>query len=97
VLVRNENYWGTPATIERIIFRNIPEAATQKLQLEAGDIDIAFDLAADQVPSLADNPDVTISGTERYARLPQGQLQPGSGRAVQRPEGHGSSALRAGL
>ena len=60
VLVRNENYWGTPATIERIIFRNIPEAATQKLQLEAGDIDIAFDLAADQVPSLADNPDVTI-------------------------------------
>ncbi|MCB9113930.1 MAG: ABC transporter substrate-binding protein [Caldilineaceae bacterium] len=60
VLVRNENYWGAPAAIERVIFRNIPEAATQKLQLEAGDIDIAFDLSSDQVPSLEGNADVTV-------------------------------------
>lgn len=60
VLVRNENYWGEPAHVERIIFRNIPEAATQKIQLEAGDIDIAFDLSTDQVPSLEGNPDVTV-------------------------------------
>jgi len=60
VLVRNENYWGEPAFTERIIFRNIPEAATQKIQLEAGDIDIAFDLSTDQVPSLESNPDVTV-------------------------------------
>jgi len=60
VLVRNENYWGEPAHTERIIFRNIPEAATQKIQLEAGDIDIAFDLSTDQVPSLESNPDVTV-------------------------------------
>jgi len=60
VLVRNENYWGAAPAIERVIFRNIPEAATQKLQLEAGDIDIAFDLASDQVPSLAGNPDVSV-------------------------------------
>ncbi|MEZ4581010.1 MAG: ABC transporter substrate-binding protein [Caldilineaceae bacterium] len=60
VLVRNENYWGDPAPIGRVIFRNIPEAATQKIQLEAGDIDIAFDLSADQVPGMMDNPDVFI-------------------------------------
>lgn len=60
VLVRNENYWGEPAHMERIIFRNSPEAATQKIQLEAGDIDIAFDLSTDQVPSLESNPDVTV-------------------------------------
>lgn len=60
VLVRNENYWGEPPAIERVIIRNIPEAATQKIQLEAGDIDIAFDLSADQVPSLQENENVTV-------------------------------------
>jgi peptide/nickel transport system substrate-binding protein len=60
VLVRNENYWGEAPAIERVIFRNIPESATQKIQLEAGDIDIAFDLSQDQVPSLEGNPNVSI-------------------------------------
>ncbi len=60
VLVRNENYWGEPAAIERVIIRNIPEAATQKIQLEAGDIDVAFDLSADQVAQLEGNPNVTV-------------------------------------
>ena len=60
VLVRNENYWGEAPAIERIIIRNIPEAATQKIQLEAGDIDLAFDLTSDQIPSLQDNADVSI-------------------------------------
>lgn len=60
VLVRNENYWGDAPAVERVIFRNIPESATQKIQLEAGDIDIAFDLSQDQVPSLENNPNVTI-------------------------------------
>jgi peptide/nickel transport system substrate-binding protein len=60
VLVRNENYWGEAPAIERVIFRNIPESATQKIQLEAGDIDIAFDLSQDQVPSLESNPNVSI-------------------------------------
>jgi peptide/nickel transport system substrate-binding protein len=60
VLVRNESFWGAAPAIERVIFRNIPEAATQKLQLEAGDIDIAMDLASDQVPSLEGNADVTV-------------------------------------
>ena len=55
VLVRNPNFWGEPAKMERVIFRNVPEAATQKIQLEAGDIDIAMDLTADQVPSLKGN------------------------------------------
>ncbi len=60
VLVRNENYYGEPVAFERIILRNIPEAATQKIQLEAGDIDIAFDLVADQVAELEQNPNVAL-------------------------------------
>ena len=60
VLVRNENYPGDPPAMARVIFRNIPEAATQKIQLEAGDIDIAMDLNADQVASLEGNPNVEV-------------------------------------
>ncbi len=60
VLVRNENYWGEAPAMERVIFRNIPEAATQKIQLEAGDIDIAWDLTADQVAGMGDTEGVTI-------------------------------------
>ncbi len=60
VLVRNENYWGEAPAMARVIFRNIPEAATQKIQLEAGDIDIAWDLTADQVAGMGDTEGVTI-------------------------------------
>ena len=58
VLVRNPDYWGKPPAIERVVIRNIADAATQKLQLEAGDVDIALDLTADQMPSLQSNPKV---------------------------------------
>jgi peptide/nickel transport system substrate-binding protein len=60
VLVRNPNYWGEPAMLDRVIFRNIPEAATQKIQLEAGDIDVAMDLSQDQVASVLDNPALDV-------------------------------------
>ena len=60
VLVRNENYAGDAPAMERVIFRNIPEAATQKIQLEAGDIDIAMDLSTDQMASLESNPDINV-------------------------------------
>lgn len=60
VLVRNEKYYGAKPALDRVIIRNIPEAATQKLQLEAGDIDIAIDLGADQVKELKTNPAVTV-------------------------------------
>ncbi len=60
VLVRNENYWGDMPYFDRIIITNIPEAATQKVALESGEIDIALDLTSDQIPSLKGNPDISI-------------------------------------
>ena len=61
ILVRNENYWGEQPYFDRVIIINIPEAATQKIALEAGDIDLALDLSPDQMDSLYDNPDVEVS------------------------------------
>ncbi len=60
VLVRNENYWGEAPFFDRIIFQNIPEAASQAAALQVGDIDIAADITADQIESLTANGDVVI-------------------------------------
>jgi len=64
VLVRNPNYWAGAPYFDRIIIRNMPEASTQKLALEAGDIAIAMDIAADQLPSLEGNENITVFSTQ---------------------------------
>ncbi len=60
IVEKNPNYWGTAPKIDRIIYKNLPQSATQKLALEAGDIDIALELNADQVKSLGSNANVQI-------------------------------------
>ena len=44
-LVKNENYHGTNATLEEIIFRVVPDQTTRMISLEVGDIDLALDIA----------------------------------------------------
>lgn len=60
ILVRNPEYAGPPAAIGRVIYRTMSDAAAQKLALEAGDLDIALDISADQVPSLKENPNIAV-------------------------------------
>jgi peptide/nickel transport system substrate-binding protein len=50
---------GAPPT-KRVVIRHVPEPATQRLQLEKGDIDIARDLTQDQLKPLAENKDIRI-------------------------------------
>ena len=45
---RNPNYSGDAPPMARVIYRHIPEGATQRLLLEQGDIDIARSLGEDQ-------------------------------------------------
>lgn len=40
------------ANIDRVIVRNITDANTQQMELEAGDIDFALDLTADQIAAM---------------------------------------------
>jgi peptide/nickel transport system substrate-binding protein len=62
-LVRNPNYQGDAPYFDRVIIQNIPEPATQKTALEAGDIDIALDLAADQIAEFEGNADIAVART----------------------------------
>ncbi len=60
VIVRNPDYWGEQPYFDRVIIVNIPEAATQKIALESGGIDLATDLTPDQVTELEGDADLII-------------------------------------
>jgi peptide/nickel transport system substrate-binding protein len=64
VLMRNPNYWAEAPYFDRIIIQNMPEAATQKLTLEAGDIHIAMDVTADQLPAFEGNDAIEVFSTQ---------------------------------
>ena len=53
-------YWNGDAPFDRVIYRNIPQAATQKLTLQAGDIDIATEVAPDSVADLQNDPRIKV-------------------------------------
>jgi peptide/nickel transport system substrate-binding protein len=75
VLERNENYSGDKATMARVIYRHVPEGATQRLMLEKGDIDIARNLGAEEIDGLQGNADIAFQegakGTLYYFSLNQ--------------------------
>ncbi|MEX2542331.1 MAG: ABC transporter substrate-binding protein [Trueperaceae bacterium] len=60
ILVRNADYWGDQPFFDRIVIVNIPEAATQRVALVSGEIDLATDLTPDQVVNLANSDEVDI-------------------------------------
>lgn len=63
VLKANKNYWQGEPRIKTIILQDIPEPTDQLLLLKKGDIDIAWDLTAEQANSLKGGPDVSIVTT----------------------------------
>jgi peptide/nickel transport system substrate-binding protein len=60
VLVRNPNYWGPAPYYDRITISTVVDSNTQLMMLRAGDADIAFNLGAEQVKSVAGVPGITI-------------------------------------
>jgi peptide/nickel transport system substrate-binding protein len=44
VLEANPSYWGEPPALRRVIIKDVQESTTQKMLIERGDIDIAYDL-----------------------------------------------------
>ena len=75
VLERNENFSGEAPAMARVIYRHIPEAATQRLLLEQGDIDIARNLGAEEMAALEGTDgiriDTGIKGSVYYLGLNQ--------------------------
>ena len=51
--VRNDNYWGTPAKIDEIFIRFVPDDASQVAALQAGDADIGTFVPYNQTEKLS--------------------------------------------
>ena len=51
---RNENYWGTPAKLDEVFIRFVPDDASQVAALKAGDADLGTFIAYSDVPGLKD-------------------------------------------
>lgn len=60
VLEARPGYWRGDAKIAKIFMQHIPEAATERLQLEKGDVDIARSMTPTDIAGLEGNADVTI-------------------------------------
>ena len=60
VLEARSGYWRGDAKLKRVFMQHIPEAATQRLQLEKGDIDIARELTPTDIEGMAGNADITV-------------------------------------
>ncbi|WP_018236472.1 ABC transporter substrate-binding protein [Ensifer sp. BR816] len=75
VLERNENYYGEPAMLARVIYRHMKESAGQRLALEAGDIDVARNLEPGDYEAASKNADLATTsapkGTVYYISLNQ--------------------------
>lgn len=75
VLERNANFHGAKPALARAIYRHVKEAATQRLLLEKGDVDIARNLAPQDLAALASNKDLkktsVAKGTLYYIGLNQ--------------------------
>lgn len=54
-MVRNDNYWGDPATFSAVTIRDVNDANTALQQLERGDIDITDYVDPDLTPQIQDN------------------------------------------
>lgn len=67
VLSRNDSYWGEPAALESLTFRDVPEASARITALETGEIDVTIDIAPDQLDSVSGIEGVTLETVESYA------------------------------
>ncbi len=60
ILDANPSHFRFPPKVKRVIFKEIPEATSRRLQVEKGDIDIAWQMLPDQVNEMAKNKDLSI-------------------------------------
>lgn len=60
MLDANPAYWGGAPKMERVLIRHVAEAATQRLLLESGDVDMAKNLSPDQVAGMSGNTAIKV-------------------------------------
>ncbi|MBF0392623.1 MAG: ABC transporter substrate-binding protein [Alphaproteobacteria bacterium] len=65
LLDRHDDYWRGAPPMKRVVLRHIPEAATQRLLLEKGDVDVARNLTPEQARGLRADPAIKIGAARK--------------------------------
>lgn len=65
-LVRNEDYFGTPAPLETIEIVKIADSTAAVTSLRAGEIDVMYDLSYADAGKFGENPDFQVVAAEPY-------------------------------
>lgn len=55
-MTKNEEYWGTKAKTQNLVFKIIPEASNRVIELETGGVDGAFEIAGTDVARINELP-----------------------------------------
>ncbi|MDH2327794.1 ABC transporter substrate-binding protein [Cereibacter sp. SYSU M97828] len=63
ILDRNDEYWGEEPAMRRVLIRHLPESQSQRLQLERGDIDVAYALLAADLQALSNTDGIEVETT----------------------------------
>lgn len=61
ILEKNENYWGGPPKIDKLIFKIVPEAASRVIMLETGEADIGLNIPVTSYEQLKANPEINVT------------------------------------
>lgn len=60
VLTANPDYWDGAPKVQQLIMKVVPESSTRLQQVEAGELDIAWALSAEDIATAQENPDLTV-------------------------------------
>jgi len=60
MLDANPNHFRYPPKVKRVVIKEIVEATSRRLQVEKGDVDIAWQMYPDQIKALGQNKDIRI-------------------------------------
>ena len=64
--VRNDDYWGEPATLETLDFVNIPEVASKITALQTGEVDVVSTIPPDQVGNVEGVDDIVFEQKDSF-------------------------------
>ncbi|MGP4105955.1 glutathione ABC transporter substrate-binding protein [Virgibacillus sp. L01] len=66
-LVKNEDYWNTPAKVDKVVFEIIPEDATRLAMIETGEAHISDNVPVSEIERIKDSDDMNLVRTEGLA------------------------------
>src|SRR5215813_1323020 len=60
VIERNDAYWGEKPRVQRIVFRDIPDARQRLVALEGGAVDVAYSILPEELQYVKLHPDLRL-------------------------------------